>query len=67
MVENGAATKPSDEQIDAWVATFTGHTTAKMKQIVSTRRFYLKPEGGWDKAAAQPNGMNDAHRAVRLW
>ena len=45
MVENGAATKPSDEQIDAWVATFTGYTTAQMRQIVWTRRSRLKPEG----------------------
>ncbi len=45
MVENGAATKPSDEQIDAWLATFTGYTTAQMRQIVWTRRSRLKPEG----------------------
>ncbi len=67
MVENGAAAKPGAEQIAAWVATFTGHTTAKMKQIVWTERFYLKPEGVRDKAAAQPSHKNDAHRAVHLW
>ena len=67
MVENGADAKPSDEQIDAWVATFTTYTTKQMKQIVSTERFRLKPEGGWDKAAAPPRRMNDAHRAVHLW
>ncbi len=51
MVENGAATKPSAEQIDEWVKTFPGYDTAQMRNIVRTERFRLKPEGGWDKTA----------------
>ncbi len=73
MVENGPATKPSAEQIDEWVKTFSAYTTAQMRQIVRDGRAKLKPEGGWDKTAeqlktaAQPSHTNDARRAVSLW
>ena len=73
MVENGAATKPSAEQIDEWVKTFPAYDTKKMKQIVRTERFRLKPEGvaatpgPTDKAAEQPSHKKDAYRAVHLW
>ncbi len=76
MFENGAATKPSGEQIDEWVKTFTTYTTAEMKAIVRKQRSKLKPQGGWDKTAEQPRHMraatpgptmNDANRAVYLW
>ena len=63
MVENGAATKPSAEQIDEWVKTFTAYDTAQMKQIVRDERFRLKPE----RAATPGPIMNDANRAVHLW
>ncbi len=62
MVENGPATKPSAEQIDEWVKTFTTYTPAQMRHIVWNERAKLKPEGGWDKTAEQL-----AHRAVHLW
>ena len=65
MVENGAAAKPSAEQIAAWVATFTTYTPAEMKQIVATERFRLKPEG----VAATPgptdkDGLRAEHAAL---
>ena len=64
MVENGPATKPSAEQIDEWVKTFTTYTTtyttAQMRQIVRAERFRLKPEG---VAAAPGPTDKDALRA----